>query len=211
MKSFETWTLEELQNSFGLKQLENSEVLNNWISSTKEINENDKTQLEKYRISIKKYINTWNEDELKMHFIGPLLMLVDFTTENYKSFTQRTIKTKINDIEVGGKVDFMVATGLNKPKTPFFFLHEYKPARKATNDPDGQLLIAMLAAQNENKNNKPIYGVVVEGRFWYFVVLNENKYILSKPFDACEEDIYKIYAILCKVKDYIDEFIGIRN
>jgi len=87
----------------------------------------------------------------------------------------------------------MIATGRSKPKEPFFFLHEYKqlhPSKK--NDPLGQLLIAMVTAQAKNPNPHPVYGVVVEGRFWYFVVLNDKEYAVSNPFDACDVDIYQI-------------------
>jgi len=207
MKSFESWTLEDLQISFGLNQIDKMELLDTWLLANKEITEIETLFLEKYKNKIKKYHKTWNEDELKLHFIGPLLMLVDFNSDLYKSFSQRTLSAKINDILVSGKVDFLIATGLNKPKKPYFFLHEFKPTRKITNDPDGQLIISMLAAQTLNSNNIPMYGVVVEGRYWYFVILFQNQYAISKGFDTCEDDIYKIYAILCKVKEYINKFI----
>jgi len=102
----------------------------------------------------------------------------------------------------------MVATGLQKPKRPFFFLHEYKPARRVINDPDGQLLIEMLATQTLNQNEKPLYGVVVEGKDWFFVILEGNKYIISPSYDSTKDEIYQIYAILCKVKDYIEEILA---
>jgi len=208
MKSFETWTLEDLQTEFGLQSIEQSETLDNWLASTKSIDENEKNNIEKLKLRIKKYVNTWNEDELKMNFIAPLLLLVDFTTDRYKSFSQRGLSAKINNIEVSGKVDYMVATGLQKPKRPFFFLHEYKPARRVINDPDGQLLIEMLATQTLNQNEKPLYGVVVEGKDWFFVILEGNKYIISPSYDSTKDEIYQIYAILCKVKDYIEEILA---
>ncbi len=208
MKSFETWTLEDLETSFGLQQVDESIYLTNWISSTKLVNDFEKTTLEHLRIILKENVNTWNEDELKMHFIGPITILVNFITKKYKSFTQRTLKAKINEIDVSGKVDFMVAQGKQKPRTPFFFLHEYKPARRAVNDPDGQLLIELLTAQTLNNNHEPLYGIVVEGRLWYFIVLKDKEYAISNPFDACDVDIYQIYAILCKVKDYIEEILA---
>jgi len=209
MRSFESWTLEDLGISFGLVQLDNMPLLDDWLLAKKELTEIESVILAKLKIKIKKYIKTWNEDELKLQFIAPLLMLIDFNSDHYKSFSQRTMSAKIKDIEVSGKVDLMVATGLNKPKIPYFFLHEFKPARKVTNDPDGQLIIAMLSAQTLNNDNKPMYGVVIEGRFWYFVVLHNNQFALSKPFDACEDDIYGIYSILCKAKEYIELRISI--
>jgi len=208
MKSFETWTLEDLETTFGLQQIEQSDRLTDWLSSKKEISDFDKKVIDNLKSKLKDNVNSWNEDELKMHFVGPFLMQVDFITKRYKSFTQRMLQATINGIEVAGKVDYMVATGKQKPKSPFFFLHEYKPSRRVVNDPDGQLLIEMLATQTLNQNEKPLYGVVVEGRQWFFVVLEGKNYVISKAFDATESEIYQIFAILCKVKDYIEEILA---
>jgi len=102
----------------------------------------------------------------------------------------------------------MVATGKSRPKEPFFFLHEYKPQHPSKkNDPLGQLLIAMVAAQAKNDNQHPIYGALVEGRIWYFVVLQGTEYSVSSGSNAATNDIFQIYAILCKVKDYINEIL----
>jgi len=207
MKSFETWTLEDLDDIFEIKQISESELLTAWTSSKKEISEIEKKNIENLRLILKENINSWNEDELKFHFISPFIHLVNFINKKYKSFTQRILKTTINDLEVSGKVDYMVASGKQKPKTPYFFLHEYKPSRKAINDPDGQLLIAMFVAQTVNNNNKPMYGIVVEGKFWNFVILDNKNFIISDSFDATTTDIYDIFAILCKTKDYIEEMI----
>ncbi len=208
MKSFETWTLEDLENSFGLEQVEQSTILNNWLSSQKKVTDFERTTIEHLQLRLKDNVNSWNEDELKMHFIGPFTMLVDFITKRYKSFTQRMLQCTINDIEVSGKVDFVVATGKQKPKSPFFFIHEYKPARRAVNDPDGQLLIEMLTAQTLNQDHRPLFGVVVEGKYWSFVVLEGKNYIISQSYNCTKDEIYQIYAILCKVKDYIEEFLA---
>ncbi len=208
MKSFESWLFDEVETVFGIEKIEDSVLLNNWISSKKEIDDFEKRQIDILKSLLRTNVNGWNEDELKMQFIGPLLIVVNFNTPRYKAFTQRSLTLKTDKVETSGLVDFMLATGKSRPQEPFFFLHEYKqqhPSKK--NDPLGQLLIAMVVAQS--KNNKPhtVYGVLVEGRSWYFVVLNETKYAVSKLFDACENDVYQIYSILCKVKDYIQEIL----
>ncbi len=208
MKSFETWTLEDLELTFGLTKIKETPILTQWLSATTTISEKVKEDIVYFQELLTECGNTWNEDELKMHFIGPFLMLVKFTTNHFKSFTQRMLQCTINDIEVSGKVDFMVATGKQKPRNPFFFIHEYKPARRAVNDPDGQLLIEMLAAQTLNQDHRPLFGVVVEGKLWSFVVLEGKNYIISQSYDCTKDEIYQIYAILCKVKDYIEAFLA---
>jgi len=208
MKSFETWLFDEVEEVFGIEKIEESSLMSDWLSSKKEIDSFEKRQIDILRTLLKDNGNTWNEDELKMHFIGPFLIAVNYNTKKCKSFTQRTLTLKTDKVETSGLVDYMLATGKSKPQEPFFFLHEYKqqhPSKK--NDPLGQLLIAMVAAQMKNVNPHPIYGALIEGRAWYFVVLHEKKYSVSRIFDACEDDIYQIFAILCKVKDYIEEII----
>ncbi len=209
MKSFEGWLFDEVEIAFSINLVKKHKCLTDWISTKKDITEFEKKSIDNLLEQISNNVNTWNEDELKMFFIGPLISLVNYNTEKYKSFTQRSLTLKTNEGETSGLVDFMIATGKSKPKEPFFFLHEYKqvhPSKK--NDPLGQLLIAMVAALEKNAHTHPVYGVVVEGRFWYFVVLQEKEYAVSRGFDATENDTYQIYAILCKVKDYIEEILA---
>ena len=52
---------------------------------------------------------------------------------------------------------FFVASGKQSPKKPFFFLHEYKKQADTSNDPTGQLLAEMVAAQKANPDTHPIY------------------------------------------------------
>jgi len=208
MKSFESWTYEDVELTFDIKQKYKYELLNKWLEADNKPNEYVREHIETLKNDLLKNVNAWNEDELKMQFIAPLINIVHFATDLYKPFSQRSLTLKTKDIEVSGIVDFMIAKGKVRPKEPYFFLHEYKqqhPSKK--NDPLGQLLISMVAAQLINNNNNPIYGVLVEGRSWYFVVLHQKEYAVSGIFDACEDDIYKIYAILCKAKEYINKFI----
>jgi hypothetical protein len=99
----------------------------------------------------------------------------------------------------------MVATpfGINTPKTPYFFLQEFKKARKP-DDPEGQMLLAMIAAQHLNKNGKPIYGCWLQGKYWVFTTLHEKNYCVSKSFDATNvKDLYQIIYILRNLKQII--------
>ncbi len=205
MKSFETWLFDEVEIAFSLKRVKKHILLTDWLSSKKNISEYEKKSIELQCEQLSNNVDAWNEDELKLQFIGPFLWFVNYITDKYKPFTQRSLSIKTDSVESSGLVDFMIATGKSRPKEPFFFLHEYKqqhPSKK--NDPLGQLLIAMVAAQEKNGNNHPIYGVIVEGRYWYFVVLHNKEYVVSPSYDATKEEIFQIYAILCKVKDYIE-------
>jgi hypothetical protein len=81
----------------------------------------------------------------------------------------------------------------------------------ASKDPLGQLLIAMVAIQQANEEMNlhfPIYGAYVVGQFFYFVILNKKVYSKSEPYVASKEkEIFDVFCILNKVKDYIDAII----
>ncbi len=209
MKSFETWLYDDVETSFNIERKYDYQLLTDWLQATNKPNERQKESLDILKINILKNVLAWNEDELKMQFIAPILNVVNLTSDKYKPFSQRSLTLKTDNVETSGLVDFMIATGKSRPKEPFFFLHEYKsqhPSKK--NDPLGQLLIAMVAAQLKNERPHPVYGVLVEGSAWYFVILNGKEYAVSNLFDACNESIFQIFAILSKVKNYIEEILA---
>ncbi len=209
MKSFETWTFEDVEIAFQIERNYQSELLSKWLLTERNIIESQQNSIAILKNILLKNVNTWNEDELKMQFIGPLLSIVNYNTDKYKPFTQRSLSIKTDKVETSGLVDFMIATGKVRPREPFFFLHEYKPEHPSKkNEPLGQLLIAMVAAQLKNEKPHPVYGVLVEGSTWYFVVVHEKEYAVSNLYDACSDSIYQIFAILCKVKDYIEEILA---
>ncbi len=204
MKSFEHWEYEEIQLSFGLERVKNSSALESWLAATCQVSLEEQKKLDELRNLLFDYADAWNEDELKFFFISPLVNLVNFRGETYQPFTQRKLTAKLGNIEVGGVVDFLVATGIQHPRQPFFCLHEYKQERKRENDPLGQLLIAMLVAQAKNEQPRPIYGSYINGRFWFFVLLHERDYMVSNAYNASKADeLGQIFAILRQVKTYI--------
>jgi hypothetical protein len=207
MRSFDTWTYEQVEDSFDIISTETSPKFEDWLEAKGcEPNQTEAISLENYRKLLLKEVKNWNEDELKLFFIGPILGLIDFNTENFKPFTQRTLSIERGDISASGKVDFMLAKGKMVPKIPFFCLHEYKQENRRDNDPLGQLLIGMVAAQSKNTNEKlPIYGCYVSGRNWFFVLLENKNYSLSDAFVATSEDLNKIFAIMKKCKLLVDK------
>jgi hypothetical protein len=114
-------------------------------------------------------------------------------------FAQRKFEAIINDWQVNGVVDFVVARGLQNPVQPFFFLHEYKQERKRDNDPLGQLLIAMVVAQHQNEAKIPLYGCYVVGRNYFFVALYGQEYSVSNAYNAASlPDLLLIFKISVK-------------
>jgi hypothetical protein len=209
MKSFETWEYEEINITFGMERLMEHPSMEVWLSAEFDINPYILQRLESIRVKALREVETWNEDELKFMVIAPLIDMVDFedNNKNYKVFTQRRLSAKIQDVEVSGIVDCIVSTGVQIPKKPFFFVHEYKQERKRENDPLGQLLIAMLSAQAKNESDKPIYGVYVIGRFWFFTFLVGKEYMVNYALDISrKEDNTRIFKMLMYVKQKIESY-----
>jgi PD-(D/E)XK nuclease superfamily len=220
MKSFENWKAEELELTYGLQELKKHPFLETWLSHHVLPSDYENQALNNLQKVLQDNADSWNEDEVKFFFIGPLVALINFMTDYFKAFTQRPLSAKIMDVDgnetqLSGKVDMMVANGKEDPRQPFFFVHEYKQEKRRETDPKGQLLATMLAAQKNNKGKEfPILGSYVIGRLWFFVVLDGNNYARSLAFDASREGIYDIFSFLHFAKNNIEinakQFVNLR-
>ncbi|TAD99508.1 MAG: hypothetical protein EAZ97_08605 [Bacteroidetes bacterium] len=164
LKSFEKWQTYEVDDFFGLNQLDNLPTLDQWLQCKEEINPEEKRILNKLQKFLLENVSFLNEEDLKGYFITPILNLIEFYKPKiYKGFYTANFVFYPNETEqIGGKVDYMVAQGKQIPKKPFFFLHEYKKERDTDADPLGQLLVSMLGAQFQNKDNCPFMACI----FW---------------------------------------------
>jgi hypothetical protein len=219
MKSFENWLTQEVEDIFGLEEVEQHPLLETWLQVLPALETFEAAVLDKLRPILAAKVKYWNEDELKFQFIAPLIYFLDFgIPKAYTVFTQRnlsaTVKTVAGQtVEIKGRVEWLIASGKQVPKTPFLFIHEYKPHLKSTpSDPKGQLLIAMYAAQVLNAAAPhPIYGAYVMGQHWYFVLLKDGQYAESRAYDATQpEQLKNIFAILKKAKAYIHKALNIK-
>ncbi len=57
-------------------------------------------------------------------------------------------------------------TTANRPKTPYFFLQKFKRSLGDDHDLEGQMLAAMILAQELNHDDRPIYGCWLQGKNW---------------------------------------------
>ena len=202
MKTFEQWDIDEVERTFGVRRvIEHYPTLVAWLSVQHSPSAMAQELLQTLQKELVEGVEEWNEDELKFKFIAPLISLIGYTTEYFRAFTQRPLRAMVNGIELGGRVDFVVATGKAKPMQPFFFLHEYKKEFGSESNPRAQLLVEMLAARELNAIEYPLYGCYVVGRNWFFLVLEGNIYAVSKQFAASDEDdIVRIFSILSEAK-----------
>lgn len=207
MATFGSFTFDVVEEKFNIKEVKNIPLLTEWLSAELSNDFEYKSLLLKYSYDLLKKAIIWNDDELKMFFIGPLIELAQISTDDFQAFTQRALGMNYNGEEISGRVDFMIAKGRRVPKAPYFCIHEYKQESDKEGEPIGQALIAMVTAQYLNEKKFPILGAYVMGRFWFFMVLDGNEYAKSAAFDASSEDIFQIFAILQKSKEIIQRYV----
>ena len=207
----EKWTFKNtqllaLEKKFGIRPTDELLALSEWIKVEEiSLSEEEKYVLRIFQHLLRKKALDWNEQELSMHFIGPIFSLVGFVSDEYNSFAGRDFGGVVGEIEFSGKPDEMIASGRLEPEVPYFFLQEYKQESDPNGDPLAQVLAAMLVAQTKNEDGLPIYGGYVKGRNWFFMVLVEKKYCISLSYDATKEELFDIFKILKKLKVLIEK------
>ena len=69
----------------------------------------------------------------------------------------------------------------------------------------------MVVAQVKNSDDTPLLGCYVNGRMWFFVALVGKKYAVSAAYDATQQDLYIVVALLRKIKRMFEEKIHFTN
>jgi len=170
------------------------------VASSLAISDFERKSLDKLQKKMFIGAGGWNEVELESKFIGPLFGFADFDDGTIGYFMERSFKVTINDIELSGNVDGLIAKGTEDPEQPYFCMQEFKPSLENQGRPNGQTLAAMLAAQALNENKFPIYGLYVIGVTWHFMVLEGKEYTISKSYGADSEDLDDIFKMLKALK-----------
>lgn len=215
IKAFRDWKFEEVELTFGIERVfEKHPLLDEWLAADNLPGEEDRRTLEKLRDQLFRTIDTYNEEELKVFFIGPLFSLIPFRGHGMRPFMDRPFSFEYghddegNPLTAAGRIDWLLAKGRQDPREPRVFLHEYKREVEASGDPLGQLLIAMVGSQRQNTESFPLYGCYVLRRNWFFVVLDDNQYVVSSAFDATQEDIFRIYSAMFEVQRRVEELVA---
>ncbi len=208
MLSFKQWTLAKLERTFGVEQVRSHPILDAWLREEGiEGSAFEQQVLLTLREHLQHNVYDWNETELAYNFIGPLMMLVNYTTKHSNFFAEREFGGTVDGIEMNGKPDGMIASGVREPETPYFCFQEYKKEKDPEGDPAGQALAAMLTAQELNEHQHPLYGCYVVGRDWFFMALQDRKYGISEGYMATRDDIFEIFRLLTILKQLIHGFI----
>jgi hypothetical protein len=202
---FRYCTASFLDSTFGLRRVFASQLLDQWLRAEVPLSEKEKGILENFQEPLLLNSDVWNEQELALHFIGPILSLAHFTEPyRFNLFAERQIGGVISsdrgDIELSGEPDGIIATGYREPEVPLFAFTEYKRQVDPNGDPVGQTLAAMLVGQVLNDNHQPVYGAYVIGSDWRFMVLEGKYYAISRDYSALSDEIFVILRILKALK-----------
>ena len=208
---FNDCTLPQLDSTFNLEQIRPCPLLEEWLNTQANISKFERQVLDLLRKKLIVGADDWNEVELAYNFIGPVMSFVNFTGRKCNFFAERPFSGTVEGITMQGRPDGMIASGVRVPGAPYFCFQEYKKERNPAGDPAAQVLAAMLAAQEVNVHQHPVYGCYVKGRDWFFLVLKEKEYAVSEPYIATREDIFDIFRILKSLRQIIFTLAGEDN
>lgn len=206
--NFKDWTPDKIDDAFGTTQVLKLPLLEELLAFEHEADDYERRYLSNLSMN---YLSlggdSWNEVELENKLISPVIVFSGIESRQFVYFLERELTAIIGEHELSGRVDGMIATGFRNPKVPYFCLNEYKRQTDPNGDPQGQALIAMLAAQTQNNNLKPIFGCYVIGRIWYFMALVGKEYAISKDFSCVDDEMFDIFRILKGLRVQIEKLI----
>jgi hypothetical protein len=208
MDKINHYDVNEVIDRFEIEKIFDCENLNQWLTiSDDSLKPAYLEILEEARLRLAHKWDEWNEEELKIHFISFVLFCAQLEVPKIIcTYFERRLSGKVNSIPVSVVVDCMVATPMKsgRPKFPYFFLQEFKRSKGDTHDAEGQMLAAMILAQELNQDNKPLYGSWVQGSSWRFTALQGKNYCVSRAFDATNaKELLQIVCILRNLKTII--------
>ena len=206
-KAFDKWKAEEVQNEFHVTRLFQQPVfLSDFLANLPILNEAEKKAVDELQAQLLFMADVWNEYDMSILFVGPLFNIIKSQQIQYRTFFNHTLKGVLNNKEITGRIDGMLAKGRQIPQLPIFFIQEYKPESGPNGDPLGQLLIEMVTAQAlNNESEQTVYGCYIIGRNWFFVVLKGKEYAVSDVYVATQNALYDIVGILKKVQTMFEK------
>jgi hypothetical protein len=203
--------LDTLVEQFGLKVSAKNNFLSDWLffkeADIENLDDFTEKSLSLVESRLHLEIDGWLEEELKMKLLSPILLLARIDVpEKIGLFFERGISAEFEQGKISVITDCMISSifGVTAPKTPYFFMQEFKKSKGDKQDPEGQMLAAMIAGQYLNNNGKTMYGSYVMGRDWFFSILDGKNYVKSKAFQLTEpRELRQVLLTLRKLKQII--------
>jgi hypothetical protein len=209
--TFSKIELKDLRQLFDIERVFEDEIFDPWFNFDITLKDEEVLFLKELLAQEIKLMRIYNEEDLKAHFISPILNKVNFKSFEYKirDFYEETLTYATNNFILRGVTDFVVAKGLEYPEKPYFFIQEFKKGLQYSN-PEPQLLAELISAVELN-NFEQMRGAFIIGENWNFVILNKlaqdkYQYFISNTFNATNiNDLKCIYKNLLFVKHNISD------
>jgi hypothetical protein len=218
---FSKWTTDMVHRAFDLKKAKQLPNLLDWMNyNPPPLVGRDLTSLQ---LAIEQFgdrARFVSESDIKMKLLGPALNASGFDNSKFSTFGEVYIKTELTGqdgtkLKVSGRPDLVVALGEIEPSMPYFCMQDYKRQSGTKSDPQGQVLIEMLAAKqlslNEGTDLVTIFGVFTIGRELNFLTLENHQYALSKTYLLdVEQDLIDVTLRIRALKYIIADLIGVK-
>jgi hypothetical protein len=217
---FPKWETDMVRRAFGLNKVKTHQSLTDWMAYSPPALEAG--NLASIQWALQKFgdrARFVSESDIKMKLLGPAIVASDFDNKDFSTFGEIMIRTtlKAKDgtlLKVAGRPDLVVAMGEIKASLPYFCMQEYKRQSGTKSDPQGQVLIEMLAARQVNLNEgnplEAVYGAFTLGRELNFLTLEKDTYALSKTYLLdVEQDLIDVTMRIRALKYIIGNLIGV--
>ena len=90
-------TRQKMYKIFGLRRVNKLQALEDWLISLPDLTEEEITVAKVYQRRLLENIDDWNEQELSLGFIGPIINLIPFKIPyRLNFFAQRSLSTTID-------------------------------------------------------------------------------------------------------------------
>jgi hypothetical protein len=184
---------QQIRNIFNLKEDLTKSLLLDWQNKAEqmEISAAEQQVIDKLFHKIKYHGRGWNKAEKKLKLVSVLVELVDFDNLelDIRARYDYFLEADYGKLKLEGKVDIAVIS-----EFPHLLLNISEYDEASDNDSVGELLAALLSVQKYGQN--PVYGIYVLRQMWFFVILKNQQYSISKAFltdrKAHLDDIFKM-------------------
>ncbi|MFK5976155.1 MAG: hypothetical protein QM493_06570 [Sulfurovum sp.] len=189
------------------------DIFNNWFNNIHIIKSETILFFEKLIEDNRPLIDSYNEEDLKVNMIIPILNSIHFKSykNEFRDFYEASMRYETDKFIFNGTTDFVVSKGLFETQRPYFFIQEFKKGEQ-NGYPEPQLIAELISAVELN-NDKEIKGAYIVGSLWFFVILrkldkDKYEYFVSNKLDSMRvDDLIQIYKNLLFIKSEIIDLI----
>ncbi len=139
----------ELHSLFDIKRKFEKDIFDSWFKNSISLSEDIEKFLKELLIEEADYIEIYDEEDLKMRFLSPILRKINFKGSDFRDFYNEKLVYETDSLSIAGEVDFVLAKGLEYSEIPYFFIQEFKRSEEFSN-PRSQLIAELICATELN-------------------------------------------------------------